>query len=80
MTRKTLRQAVKALAHALDDPRFDDWDDEMILVVLGEIITTHRRERDRMAIFNLHGSTVMSGEQMDEMIDKLGAYLRDNLD
>lgn len=80
MTRKTLRQAVKNLAQALNDPRFDDWDDEMILTVLGEIISVHRRDRDRRAIFDLHGAKIMSDQDLDTMIDKIGAYLRDNLE
>jgi hypothetical protein len=76
MTRKTLRQAVKSLGQALDDPRFDDWDDAVILAVLGEIIDQHRHERDRRAIFDIHGAQVMSDEELDRMIDKVTGYFR----
>jgi hypothetical protein len=76
MTRKTLRQAVKSLAHALDDPRFDDWDDPMILTVLGQIIDRHRQQRDSEVFVNLSGAQVMSEEQINKFVTIFGEHLR----
>lgn len=74
MTHKTLRQSIKSLARNLDDPRFDDWDDEMILLVLGQIINVHRARRDEVT-FHLTGNTVMTDEQLDEFINRIGRHL-----
>ena len=75
MTRKTLRQAVKALAQALDDPRYDDWDDTMILRVLSEIINTHRETRDEIT-FNLTGNTVLSDEDLRDFTNRVARGIR----
>lgn len=76
MVNKTLRQAIKALAQALDDPRFDDWDDDMILTVLGEIINRHRQHRTEVT-FRIHGAQIITGEAMDDMLAKFRRYLGD---
>lgn len=71
MVNKTLRQAVKALAAALDDPRYDDWDDGMILALLGEITQRHRRERDTQALFHMHGARITTDQDIHELMNKL---------
>jgi hypothetical protein len=64
LTRKTLRQAIRSLAQALDDPRYDDWDDDMILTILGEIITRRRKQRDTEIFTNLSGAQVIPSERL----------------
>jgi hypothetical protein len=70
MARKTLRQAIKSLARNLDDPRFDDWDDEMILHVIGEIVTEYRAKRDEHT-FKIHGAQVMDTDAINNLMDKI---------
>lgn len=75
MTRKNLRQAIKALAQACDDPRFDDWDDEMILHILSEIIDRHRQRQNHTMLINLTGNRIMSTEDINELMTKLSQRL-----
>jgi hypothetical protein len=49
----------------------EDWDDGMILALLGEIIQRHRRERDTQVLFDMHGARVTLDQDVNELMNKL---------
>jgi hypothetical protein len=69
LTRQSLRQAIRNLARRLDDPRFDDWDDELLIHVLGQIIDTYREHRDA-ATFHVTGQLI-APDALNDLLNKI---------